>query len=72
MKAAARVDLDAGGGELVPAAKLGERYAEAIGNGDQGVAAARGVVDGVRDGEAAGATGTTSASTPSSLSLWSS
>ena len=50
MEAAACRDLDAGGGKFVPAAELGEGDAEAVGDGDQGVAAAGGVVDGVRRG----------------------
>lgn len=40
-------DPDAGGGELVPAAELGEGDAEAVGDGNQGVSAAGGVVNGV-------------------------
>ena len=47
VKAAAGVDLDAGGRKFVPAAELGEGDAESVGDGDQGVAAAGGVVDGV-------------------------
>ena len=47
VEAVACFDTDAGGGELVPAAKLRERNAEAIGDGNQGVAAPRGVVEGV-------------------------
>src|SRR5579863_1516154 len=42
------LDLDAGGGELVPAAELGKGDTEAVRDGHQGVAAAGGVVDGVR------------------------
>ena len=48
VEAATCVDANAGGGELVPAAKLREGDAEAIGDGDEGVAATRCVVDGVR------------------------
>ena len=48
MKAAAGVDLDAGGGEFIPTAKLSQGYAKTIGNGDEGIAAAGGVVDSVR------------------------
>ena len=55
-------------GKLVPAAQLGKRDAEAVGDGDQGVAPAGGVVDRCAPmGRRTGATGTTSASTPSSF-----
>jgi len=47
VEAPAGLNLDARGGELVPAAKLGERDAKTVGDGDQGVAAAGGVVEGV-------------------------
>jgi hypothetical protein len=47
VETAAGVHANAGGGELVPAAKLRERDAETIGDGDQGVSATGGVVDGV-------------------------
>lgn len=50
VEAAARGDLDAAGGKIVPAAELGEGDAEPVGDGDQGVAVAGGVVDGVRRG----------------------
>ncbi len=49
MQAAACGDLDtATGGEFVPAAELGQRDTESVGDGDQSIAAAGGVVDGVR------------------------
>ena len=48
VEATARRDLDAGSGKLVPAAELGQGDTEAVCDGDQGVAAAGGVVDGVR------------------------
>ena len=54
VKAVACVNLDAGGGQLIPAAKLGEGDTEAIGNGDEGVAAAGGVVDGMCGGGSGG------------------
>ena len=42
-------DFDAtAGGELVPSPELGQRYAESISDGDEGVAAPGGVVDSVR------------------------
>jgi len=47
VETAARLDLDAGGGELVPAAELSKGDAESICHGNQSVAAAGGVVDGV-------------------------
>ena len=48
VETAARIHADAGCGELVPAAKLGEGDAETIGDGDEGIASTGGVVDGVR------------------------
>ena len=49
MQAAACGDLDtATGGEFVPAAELGQRDTESVGDGDQSIAAAGGVVYGVR------------------------
>ena len=49
VEATACRDLDAtAGGELVPPPELGQRDAESISDGNQGVAAAGGVVDGVR------------------------
>ena len=46
MQAAAGIDLDAA--HFVPGAQLGERNAEAIGDGDQRIAPARGVKQHVR------------------------
>ena len=68
MQAAARLDPDAGG-DAVPAAQLAQRDAEAVGDGDQGIAAADGVKAGAREGSATGGTGTTSASMPARLSV---
>ena len=48
VETAASIDANAGGGELVPAAELGEGDAETISNGDEGIASTSGVVDGVR------------------------
>lgn len=47
VEASACNDLDAGAGKFVPAAELGEGDAKAVRDGDQCVAAAGGVVDGV-------------------------
>src|SRR3954452_11543019 len=54
MKTAARFDPDPGGRELVPAAKLRERNAKAVRDGDQGIAAARCVVNRMRRGRSRG------------------
>ena len=67
MQPAARRNLDAG--EVVPAPQLAERDAEAVGDGDQRIAPARGVEHAARRGRCRRGTGTTRASTPSRLSL---